>query len=108
MKRDWFRRGVRMSHPFGELERVNDPLGMGTFNPPHPVRVDKLSERGPMRDFHIQAEGEYSYREPPSAVVKPNGSMASINGPAPDYAQGLAMPVPVGTKRRLGPLRTDK
>lgn len=108
LSRDIFRRGVRMSHAFDGLTQVRDPLGNQTFDAPWPRRVDKLAEPGPVRSMEIQQHGEYTYRPHSSPVSKPNGGHASIQGPAPDYAQGLAMPVPVGTKRRLGPLKTDK
>jgi hypothetical protein len=98
MKRDIFRRGVRMQIPFGSLEKVNDPLRIGSFDPHWPKRVDRLSEGG--RPQEIQRFGEYSYRPHSSPVSKPRGGHASTQGPAPDFAQMCAMPIPVGTRRR--------
>jgi hypothetical protein len=108
MKRDIFRRGVRMQHHYGTLEQRNDPLGTETFEFNPPVRVDSLSKRAAMGPIEIRDKGEHLWREPRSAVVKPNGKAASFQGPAPDLAEEFARPIPVGTKRRLGPLRTDK
>lgn len=107
IKREIFRRGVRMTHPFEELQRNADPLGGNTFEWNTPIRVDQLSQPG--RPCEIQEYGERMYREPSSGVSKPNSdTLASINGPQPDYAEIFARPIPVGTKRRLGPLKTDK
>ncbi len=106
MKRDIFRRGVRMVHHFGTLEERNDPWGTSTFDPRFPERVDELSKPG--HPCEIQQYGEHFYSPERSAVVKPNGQAASLNGPVPDIAEQFARPVPVGTKRRLGPLKTDK
>jgi len=50
----------------------------------------------------------HNYRPDPSPVVKPNGECAHSDGPTLDVPMDFAMPIPVGTKRRLGPLRTDK
>lgn len=108
MKREIFRRGVRMQHQFGDLEGRNDPLGQGTFDPRFPERVSDLSKAGASRPLEVQREGERFYRDSPSPVCKPGGGYASLNGPAPDLPQVLAMPMPVGSKRRLGPLKTDK
>jgi hypothetical protein len=104
VKREIFRRGVRMTHRFGELEGQNDPLGSGTFDPKFPERMDTLSSK-PLESCSL---GEHQFREATSPVCKPNGGCASINGPAPDYAEMLARPFPVGSKRRLGPPKTDK
>jgi hypothetical protein len=101
MKRDIFRRAVRMTHKFGAIEGDSDPLyGRGhVFEPQFPERPDQLSSR----PITIQQQGEYRYfSQPGSAVAKPNGQLASINGPAPDYADALASPIPVGTSQRLG------
>lgn len=106
MKREIFRRGVRMQHQFGSLEARNDPLGAETFEHRAPVAVSNLSGTG--RPCEIQQYGERMWTEPRSAVSKPGGGFASLNGPAPDYAESLGRPIPVGTKRRLGPPRTDK
>jgi hypothetical protein len=109
MKQDFFRRGVRMIHKFGELEKHDSPLGVGTFGIHAPERIGTLGDNGDhVRPLHIQAHGEHQYRPSSSPICKPAGGYADINGPAPDFAQNLAMPMPVGTKRRLGPLKTDK
>ena len=108
MKRDIFRRGVRMQHQFGTLETRNDPLGVETFDFTPPVRVDSLSKRAAMGPMEVRTHGEALWMEPRSAVVKPNGKAATFGGPKPDLAEAFGRPVPVGTKRRLGPLRTDK
>jgi hypothetical protein len=106
MKRDIFRRGVRMQIPFGTLEERNDPFGSGSFDFRPPERVDELS--GPSRPMQVQQYGERRYRPSPSPIVKPNGACADMNGPAPDIAADIAMILPVGTKHRLGPLKTAK
>lgn len=110
MKRDWFRRGVRMQHQFGDTEKINDPLGTSTFDPPDfplpGAGMKRLTGTG--YPCEIQEKGEHSYWPQRSPIQKPSGSMASINGPAPDAPQNVGFPIPVGTKRRLGPLKTDK
>jgi hypothetical protein len=106
MKREVFRRGVRMTHEFGGLEGRNDPLGSQSFPFEGPQRVDELSTQG--RPKEVQQYGEHQYRPASSPICKPSGGYASTNGPAPDVAQIFGMPIPVGTKRRLGPLKTDK
>lgn len=106
MKKEFFRRGVRMTIPFGGLEERNDPFGSGTFTYEGPQRVDELSQPG--RAVEVQQYGEHQYRSASSPICKPSGGYASTNGPAPDFAQILGMPIPVGTKRRLGPRKTDK
>jgi len=109
MKREIFRRGVRMTHQFGTLEGRDDPFfGTPTFDPRFPERVDALSKPGASPPLEIGTYGEHRYAPARSAVVKPNGQAASLSGPAPDLPEFLARPVPVGTKRRLGPLKTDK
>lgn len=106
MKSDWFRRGVRMQHQFNSLEERNDPLGQSTWFPEWPKRPDRLSGTG--RPCEIQEYGEHMWTEPRSAVSRPDGTFASLNGRRPDLAEAMARPFPVGTKRRLGPLKTDK
>jgi len=102
LTRDIFRRGTRMSHAFGSLTEVRDPLCNQTFEAPWPKRVDQLSAR-PGRSMEIQGHGEYTYRPHSSPVSKPGGGHASIQGPAPDHVMGHAMLVPVGTERRVVP-----
>ena len=104
MKRDIFRRGVRMQHHFGTLEQRNDPLGTETFDFKPPVRPDQTTSP----PIDVRTHGERQYFPPRSAVVKPTGDAASFGGYVPDVAENMARPIPVGTKRRLGPLRTDK
>jgi hypothetical protein len=111
MKRDFFRRGVRMETTYGPLEERYDPLGTGHFDLPTPIQVSALGTPGApgrSRPLEIQDYGQHQYRESKSAVCKPSGGCASISGPEPDFAQTFAMPFPVGTKRRLGPPKTDK
>jgi hypothetical protein len=110
MKRDIFRRGVRMQHQFGTLEQVNDPWGTQTWEEEWPKRVDRLSGFG--RSMEISQHGERFYAPERSAVVKPAGGHASLNGPAPDVPELIARPIPVGTKRRsmsgAAQVKTDK
>ena len=109
MKDDFFRRGVRMQHKFGELEKHDSPLGTGTFDIRAQERVSSLCNNGAdVRPLEVQQHGEHQYRPSSSPICKPSGGYASTNGPAPDYAQIFGMPIPVGTKRRLGPPKTDK
>lgn len=97
--RDMFRRGVRMQHHFEELKDRNDPLGHETFNASFPERLDQHSSP----PLQVQDKGERFYTEPRSAVVKPSGQCASLNGPAPDLAQIFGNPIGVGTKSRSFP-----
>ncbi|HEX8784132.1 MAG TPA: hypothetical protein VF764_12210 [Steroidobacteraceae bacterium] len=113
MKNDFFRRGVRMQHQFGETEKVNDPMGTGTFPPPDfplpGAGVKRFSGTG--TPCEVQEYGEYQYRTPSSPIQKPSGDMASHQGPSPDAPQIFGFSFPVGTKRRSGiggPLKTDK
>jgi hypothetical protein len=108
MKKEIFSRGVRMSHPFGELVGRQDPLGTQTFEAPWPRRVDDLSKRSPGRPMTSQQYGLHNDRPDSSPVVKPNGQCAHSDGPAPDLAMMFGRPIPVGTKRRIGPLKTDR
>ena len=94
-----------MQHPFGATERRNDPWGTQTWEEPWPKEVSRLSGTG--TPCEVQRYGEHTYRPQSSPIQKPSGALASTNGPAPDVAQGISMPVPVGTKRRFGPLKTD-
>jgi hypothetical protein len=101
MKRDIFRRGVRMTHKFGEIEGRSDPVygNEGVFDPKFPV--SPTQQHSP--PLTIQSHGEFRYfSEPGSAVAKPTGSLASLNGPQPDYAGAIAFPIPMGTRQRLG------
>lgn len=106
IQRDIFARGVRMTQKFDELVERADPLGIETFEVHRPMRVDELSKTG--KPCTSQEYGQRNYRRDPSPVVKPNGQCARSDGPAPDFAMNFAMPIPVGTKRRLGPPKTDK
>lgn len=108
MKRDIFSRGARMQHQFEGLIDRNDPLGTATFEAPWPKRVEDLSKRGPGHPCTSQEHGLHNYRLDPSPICKPGGGYARSDGPVTDAAMELAMPIPVGTKRRLGPPRTDK
>lgn len=108
MKKEIFSRPTRMIHPFEQLVDRQDPLATQTFEAPWPKRVDDLSKPGAGRPCTSQDYGLHNYRPDSSPVVKPGGQCARSDGPTPDFAVELAMPVPVGTKRRLGPLKTDK
>jgi hypothetical protein len=104
--KDIFARGNRMIFKFEGLLDRSDPLGTQTFDMPWPKRVDDLSKPG--RPCTSQDYGLHNYRPDPSPVCKPDGGYARSDGPAPDAAMELAMPLPVGTKRRLGPPKTDR
>jgi len=104
MKRDIFNRAVRMQIPFGNTEDRNDPMKVNTFDPPLPL--GKLAGRTPA--IECQQYGEQGYRKESSPIQKPSGGFATCDGPAPDPSEQLSRPIPVGTKRRLGPLKTDK
>lgn len=85
-----------MTHQFGELEKRDDPLGSGTFDPGFPERMDTLCSK----PLEVTRQGEHQYRPASSPVCKPNGGCSSVSGPAPDYAANFAFPIPVGTKKR--------
>jgi hypothetical protein len=106
IKREIFSRGTRYIHTFDELIERQDPLGTQTFEVPWPKRPDDLSSRS--HPCTSQEYGLHNDRPDASPVVKPSGQLAHSDGPEPDYAMQQARPVPVGTKRRLGPLKTDK
>lgn len=94
LKKDWFQRGVRMTHRFGPLTN-DDFIGTGTFELPLP----KFGRRDSAPLLKCK-QGQHDYYEPLSPVVKPNGVRANYNGPQPDYAEQMASPTPVGTKKR--------
>lgn len=103
MKKDIFSRPARFVHKFGELETRSDPLEVNTFDFKPPV----FPKRGsPALEVH--QHGEAYYRKEPSPVQKPDGTLATLNGPAVDYAEAAARPIPTGTKRRKDYLKTDK
>jgi hypothetical protein len=104
MKKDFFSRGVRMIHPFGKTEEINDPLQHNTWDLPLPA--NRIGGNSP--GCEVQQYGESNYLEDRSPIQKPSGEMASTQGPNPGLAEVLARPIPVGTKRRYGPLKTDK
>jgi hypothetical protein len=115
MKRDIFRRGPRFTHQFGSLEEVNGPFfGPSCFELPVPERIDELGQIGGTpgsrrgRPVEIHEFGERFYAPERSAVTKPSGSNASLNGPVLDLAEAVGRPIPASTKRRFGPLKTDK
>ena len=57
----------------------------------------------------VQQHGEYNMFDPQrSPVQTPSGRLASLSGPAPDYAEAIGAPIPVSTKKRVGHLKTDK
>lgn len=95
LKKDWFQRGVRMTHRFGQLAS-DDPVGTGTFDFPLP---DGIKREGTNQLLKSRC-GQRDYNEPLSPVVKPNGVRANYNGPQVDRAEEVAYPTPVGTKKR--------
>ena len=104
MKRDFFQRPTRMTHKFGELERINDPLGAHTFEPPRPIFPSQL--RSPPMELSQYGEKD-TFSPPRSGVCKPNGRIADFGGVTPDIAQAMAAPIPVSTKKRVNHLKTD-
>ena len=109
MKKDWFNRGVRMQHWFGETERRQDPMGVETFDPPPFFRNSGVKDlKGQPPPCEMNEYGLRPYRPDPSPIQKPSGGFAETQGKPLDEPQNLGMPFPVGTKRRLGPPRTDK
>jgi len=96
MRRDIFRRGVRMQHFFGTLEQTEDPLDRATFDPRFPERINQL--RSP--PITAQAEGEHRPFGARSAIVKPSGRPASASGPRPDPAAFIIERATLGTARR--------
>lgn len=100
MKREIFRRGVRMTHRFGELEGLNDPFSSGTFDPGFPISPSKRRSRS----LEVKKDGEYRYCDPQSPIVnQKTGKPASLNGPAPDYSDLPAQTMPLGTVKRKVP-----
>ena len=96
MMRDIFRRGVRMVHKFGETERVSDPYGSRTFDPPTPIFPQQRSAPITSKQY-----GEHDPFDPPkSPIEKFRGGLASQAGPAPDIPGAIAAPIPSGTKKR--------
>jgi hypothetical protein len=79
-----------------------------TFDLNPPVAVSNLSRPGTTGPREVQQYGESGYRRESSPVQKPGGGFATLDGPTPDPVEPFARPIPVGTKRRLGPPRTDK
>lgn len=94
MDRDFFRRGTRFQHQYGQLE--NDPIGNGTFQVKVPRRIDELHTA----PCEIQEYGERRWYGERSAVVTPSGRLANTRGPDPDHAYMMGIPVPVSTKER--------
>lgn len=110
MERDIFRRGVRMVHKFGETEKQNDPLQTNTFD------FQAAQERTRVRDLSghtgpctVKEYGETrSWAPPRSPVQKPNGQLASTEGPTHDMADEVASVYPTSTKKRVDHKSTDK
>lgn len=94
LSKDWFQRGVRMTHRFGELS-PGDPIGTGTFE----VKLPYFGEQSSPSATKAK-QGQHDYYSPLSPVVKPNGVRAAYNGPQVDIAEELAYPTPAGTKKR--------
>jgi hypothetical protein len=105
MNRDIFRRPMRMTHKFGETERINDPLGVNTFEFKGPM-PSSARRSAPVT---VQQQGQHDVFNPPrSPVQTPGGRITSVNGPAPDMAEAIGAPMPVSTKKRVNHLKTDK
>jgi hypothetical protein len=96
VNRDFFRRGTRFSHTYGALEAEADPLQMHTFRFPRPTRIDQLCSP----PVEVQNYGERRWGAGRSAVVTPAGRITSLEGPDPDRAFSIAMPIPVNTVAR--------
>lgn len=104
MKREMFLRPNRMTHRFGEAEASADPLGTNTFDYKGPL--PGASRRS--RPLNLSTDGEYRSTPTMSPVEKFRGGCAVLSGPAPDYADALAYPIPPSSKKRVGHLKTDK
>lgn len=96
MKRDIFRRGTRMTHRFGPTENDEPFMPLATFDPGIPLEPKKQHSK----PLTMQQHGEYRYTPILSPIVKPNGTLASLNGPAPDVVDCVEMQVPASTKKR--------
>jgi hypothetical protein len=105
MDRNIFRRGVRMTHEFGGLEEMKDPTGRETFNPPFPVETAQQHSR----PITTQQYGVHQlpWNEPKEGVQKPNGQMASFNGPAPDL-EACGITVSIGGISKSTPIKNHK
>lgn len=110
IKKEIFSRAVRMTHQFGHLADRNDPFNSGTqtFDMPTPNLSKFGGGGGKSPQVTVQQYGQHNYRPDSSPICKPSGGYADANGRMPDPAEVFGRPVPVGTKRRLGPPRTDK
>lgn len=108
MRSDFFKRPTRMVFKFGDTEKIEDPSGVHTFEPPAMVMPhDTFDTRASKRE--VQQYGEHEVFNPNrSPVQKPSGAFASFNGPVPDTAEAIASPVPTSTKKRVDHKSTDK
>lgn len=98
MLRDIFRRGNRMQFKFGEAEKIDDPLGRNTFEPKFPM-FGSPAHKG--ESVTVDKFGTHDMFSPSrSPIQKPGGRLASLNGPAPDYAELCGAPVPASTSKR--------
>lgn len=99
LKREIFLRPNRMTHRFGEAIGRGDPLGAESFelNAPKGLRS---TNSGHIGRTGIKQNGINRYSESLSAIEKPRGGAASLNGPAPDYAGMVVERPPVSTARR--------
>lgn len=95
MKKDLFSRNTRMTHRFKQIEG-DDPLGGQTFDPQFPKAISTLRSK----PLTPKAHGVHRYCEPMSPVISPSGHRASLNGPAPDYADAAVAQVPANSKKR--------
>ena len=100
MKKEIFRRPTRMVHPFGETERINDPMGSQSFDFTPPIFPRQRGADG----VNIKNHGLHDVFSPSrSPITKPSGGLASLGGPAPDWAEACAAPIPASTKKRKQP-----
>jgi len=97
MDRNIFRRGMRMTHEFGALEEMKDPSGSETFTPPFPIEPQQHSSPITTQQYGIH---ESPWNEPKSGVQKPNGRMASFQGPAPDLEHECVAVIATGVPKK--------
>lgn len=97
MNRDIFMRPNRMVSKYGETEKQDDPLGARTFEFKPPVFPQQNGAFG----VNIKEKGLHRYEHGRSPVQKPDGSLASLQGPETDYASQVATRVPASTRRRV-------
>lgn len=103
LKKEFFSRGVRFQHRFGDTD---DPVMESQyFDLPVPNGIKTTNANG-KQSFTGKEKGLHVYTEPFSGVDKFKGGRASLSGPKLDVADSIADPVPVSTvmRRTQGPL----